>query len=136
MTFYFLAAAILCVFPQCKLTVFRQPLWQYLLLLSVITAYYQEYINLNAVAVIAVYVGLFHFTLLATSALKGNVLTSLFIIASLGLALHWFAGFNNLPIVVNEQVTSNAIAFTLYANFDKALAGLMLSAYFLQKTKR
>ena len=66
MTFYFLAAAILCVFPQCKLTVFRQPLWQYLLLLSVITAYYQQYINLNAVAVIAVYVGLFHFTLLAT----------------------------------------------------------------------
>lgn len=135
MAFYLLALSILCVFPFCKIVIFRQPLWQYLLLLSVITAYYQEYINLNAVAVIAVYVVLFHFTLSATSALKRNVLTSLFVTASLGLALHGFSGFNNLPIVVNQQVTSNAIAFTLYANFDKALAGLMLAAYFFAKNK-
>lgn len=135
MAFYLLALSILCVFPFCKIVILRQPIWQYLMLLSVIVAYYQEYINFNAVAVIAIYVGLFHFSLSVTSALIRNVLTSLFITTSLGLALHWFPGFNNLPVVVNEQITQNAIAFTLYANFDKAMAGLMLSAYFFAKNK-
>lgn len=63
MAFYLLALSILCVFPFCKIVILRQPIWQYLMLLSVIVAYYQKYINLNAVAVIAVYVGLFHFFL-------------------------------------------------------------------------
>ncbi|MEI8704359.1 CPBP family intramembrane metalloprotease [Pseudoalteromonas sp. B62] len=39
-------------------------------------------------------------------------------------------GFSNLPIVINERITSDAITFTLYANFDKAMAGLFLCAYF------
>ncbi|MBB1335748.1 MULTISPECIES: CPBP family intramembrane glutamic endopeptidase [unclassified Pseudoalteromonas] len=135
MAFCFLALSILCVFPFCKIVILRQPIWQYLLLLSVITAYHQEYINLYAVVVIVFYLGLLHFSVSATSALIRSILTPLFVIASLGLALHWFPGFNNQPIVVNEQLTSNAIAFTLYANFDKALAGLMLSAYFFTKNK-
>jgi hypothetical protein len=66
----------------------RQPIWQYLLLLSVITAYYQEYINLYAVVVIVFYLGLLHFSVSATSALIRSISTPLFVIASLGLALH------------------------------------------------
>lgn len=41
-------------------------------------------------------------------------------------ALHWWPGINN-PLLVNaQQLTPDAIPFTLYANFDKGWAGYCL----------
>ena len=135
MTFYLLALSIICVFPYCKISIMRQPLWHYLLALSVVSAYFQGYINLYALLFTGLYVVLYYCALNTKRAIIRAILSTVFIVSSLALALHWVPGFNNLPIVINERITSDAIAFTLYANFDKAMAGLFLCAYFYSNKK-
>ena len=135
MTFYLLALSIICVFPYCKISIMRQPLWHYLMALSVLSGYFQGYINLYALLSTGLYVVLYYCALNTKRAIIRAILGTVFIISSLALALHWVPGFNNLPIVIDECITSDAIAFTLYANFDKAMAGLFLCAYFYSNKK-
>ena len=135
MTFYLLALSIICVFPYCKISIMRQPLWHYLMALSVLSGYFQGYINLYALLSTGLYVVLYYCALNTKRAIIRAILGTVFIISSLALALHWVPGFNNLPIVIDERITSDAIAFTLYANFDKAMAGLFLCAYFYSNKK-
>ncbi|MBH0002987.1 CPBP family intramembrane glutamic endopeptidase [Pseudoalteromonas sp. SWYJZ12] len=135
MTFYLLALSIICVFPYCKISIMRQPLWHYLLALSVVSAYFQGYINLYALLLTGLYVVLYYCVLNTKQPIIRATLSTVFIVSSLALALHWVPDFNNLPIVINERITSDAIAFTLYANFDKAMAGLFLCAYFYSNKK-
>ena len=135
MTFYLLALSIICVFPYCKISIMRQPLWHYLMALSVLSGYFQGYVNLYALLSIGLYVVLYYCALNAKRAIIRAILSTVFITFSLALALHWVPGFNNLPIVIDERITSDAIAFTLYANFDKAMAGLFLCAYFYSNKK-
>ncbi len=113
----------------------RQPLWHYLMALSVLSAYFQGYVNLYALLSIGLYVVLYYCVLNAKRAIIRAILSTVFITFSLALALHWVPGFNNLPIVIDERITSDAIAFTFYANFDKAMAGLFLCAYFYSNKK-
>ena len=135
MTFYLLALSIICVFPYCKISIMRQPLWHYTMALSVLSAYFQGYVNLYALLSIGLYVVLYYCALNAKRAIIRAILSTVFITFSLALALHWVPGFNNLPIVIDERITSDAIAFTFYANFDKAMAGLFLCAYFYSNKK-
>ena len=135
MTFYLLALSIICVFPYCKISIMRQPLWHYLMALSVLSAYFQGYVNLYALLSIGLYVVLYYCALNAKRAIIRAILSTVFITFSLALALHWVPGFNNLPIVIDERITSDAIAFTFYANFDKAMAGLFLCAFFYSNKK-
>lgn len=135
MTFYLLALSIICVFPHYKISIMRQPLWHYLMALSVVSGYFQGYVNLYALLSTGLYVVLYYCVLNAKWAIIRAILSTVFIISSLALALHWVPGFNNLPIVIDERITSDAIAFTLYANFDKAMAGLFLCAYFYSNKK-
>ena len=130
MAFYILALSILCVFSRRNIFIMRQPLWHCLMVLSVISAYAEGYINLYALLSSGLYVALYHCAINTKRAIIRAILSTVFVITSLALALHWVPGFNNLPIVINERITSDAIAFTLYANFDKAMAGLLLCAYF------
>lgn len=113
----------------------RQPLWHYLMALSVLSAYFQGYVNLYALLSIGLYVVLYYCALNAKRAIIRAILSTVFITFSLALALHWVPGFNNLPIVIDERITSDAIAFTFYANFDKAMAGVFLCAYFYSNKK-
>jgi membrane protease YdiL (CAAX protease family) len=113
----------------------RQPLWHYLLALGVVSAYFQGYINLYALLFTGLYVVLYYCVLNTKRAIIRAILSTVFIVSSLALALHWVPGFNNLPIVIDERITSDAITFTLYANFDKAMAGLFLCAYFYSSKK-
>lgn len=113
----------------------RQPLWHCLMALSVVSGYFQGYINLYALLFTGLYVVLYYCVLNAKRAIIRAILSTVFIISSLALALHWVPGFNNLPIVIDERITSDAITFTLYANFDKAMAGLFLCAYFYSNKK-
>ncbi|WP_435236856.1 lysostaphin resistance A-like protein [Psychromonas sp. PT13] len=130
MTFYLLALSIFCVFPYCKLTLMRQPLWIYLMVVSVISAYYEAHINVYGVVSLIFYVALYFCLLTVKKIMLGRIVSVAFVAASLALALHYIPGFNNLPIVVNEAISTDAIAYTLYANFDKGIAGLLLAAYF------
>lgn len=54
-----------------------------------------------------------------------------FAVAALALALglHAVPGFNNLLVVDGLRLGDNALPYTLYLNFDKALAGLIIIAY-------
>ncbi|WP_083684684.1 CPBP family intramembrane glutamic endopeptidase [Massilia putida] len=55
------------------------------------------------------------------------VLTGVF---ALLLALHRLPGFYNPVLADHVQVSAGAIPFTLYANFDKAVAGIVLMGVF------
>lgn len=55
------------------------------------------------------------------------VLTGL---CALLLALHRLPGFHNPVLVDHVQVSAGAPPFTLYANFDKAIAGIVLMGVF------
>jgi uncharacterized protein len=49
--------------------------------------------------------------------------------ASLGLMAHVVPGFSNVLIVKDALVSPDAVPFTLYFNFDKALIGLFLLVF-------
>jgi membrane protease YdiL (CAAX protease family) len=133
MTFYILALAILTVFPYCKVSLFRQPLWLYFLLLSLLVAYVEQHINFVGIAIIILYLALYYGALKIKQSITKLLLSAAFIAMALLLALHYLPGFNNLPIIISEQLSEEAITFTLYANLDKGIAGLLLTAYFFKK---
>jgi uncharacterized protein len=54
-------------------------------------------------------------------------------VLALALAMHRVPGFNNLLIFKGVQLSADAPPFTLYANFDKGIAGLLLLALFCPK---
>lgn len=51
-------------------------------------------------------------------------------VCALLLALHRLPGFHNPVLVDHVQVSAGAPPFTLYANFDKAIAGIVLMGVF------
>ena len=60
------------------------------------------------------------------------VLTGL---CALLLALHRLPGFHNPLLVDHVQVSAGAPPFTLYANFDKAIAGIVLMGVFCARIR-
>ncbi|GAB2927841.1 lysostaphin resistance A-like protein [Rheinheimera gaetbuli] len=50
----------------------------------------------------------------------------LLVLLALAAALHWLPGIQNPLLVPAQQLTPDAIAYTLYANFDKGWAGYCL----------
>ena len=135
MTFYLLALSILCVFPYCKVSIIKQPLWLWLMALSVVSGYVEQHIDTVGLVAIVVYVALYHGALYIKQPIIRAISSTAFIVSSLALAVHVVPGFNNLPIVINELITSDAIPYTLYANFDKGMAGLLVCAYFFAKSQ-
>ncbi len=135
MTFYLLALSILCVFPYCKVSIIKQPLWLWLMALSVVSGYVEQHIDTVGLVAIVVYVALYHAALYIKKPIIRAISSTAFITSSLALAVHVVPGFNNLPIVINELITSDAIPYTLYANFDKGMAGLLVCAYFFAKSQ-
>lgn len=135
MTFYLLALSILCVFPYCKVSIIKQPLWLWLMALSVVSGYIEHHIEAVGLVGIVVYIALYHGALYIKQPIIRAISSTAFIVSSLALAVHVVPGFNNLPIVINELITSDAVPYTLYANFDKGMAGLLVCAYFFAKSQ-
>lgn len=52
---------------------------------------------------------------------------------ALALAMHKVPGFSNLLIFKGVQLSADAPPFTLYANFDKGIVGLLLLVLFCRK---
>lgn len=133
MTFYFLGLAILAAFPFCKITLARQPLWPFLLLICLCFAFKEKHINVMGLANLTCYFALYYAALNIKQVRLSRLFSCVFIAASVALALHLVPGFNNLPIIINEQISQDAITYTLYANIDKGIAGLLLAAYCFRK---
>lgn len=135
MTFYLLALSILCVFPYCKVSIIKQPLWLWLMASTVISGVIESHLTIIGLVAIGLYVTLYHGALYLRSSTTRTISSALFIGGSLALAIHLVPGFNNLPIVINEQITPDAIFYTLYANLDKGIAGVFVCAYFFSINK-
>jgi len=54
-------------------------------------------------------------------------------ILALALAMHRLPGFSNPQLIANARFSADAIAFTQYANFDKAAVGLILLAFLCRR---
>ena len=54
-------------------------------------------------------------------------------VMALALALHKLPGFNNPVLIAAIKFTTDAKAFTLFANFDKAAVGLILLAFLCKR---
>lgn len=50
----------------------------------------------------------------------------------LTFALHVFPGFQNPILIINHQFSADAVPYTQYANFDKAVVGAVLLGYVCQ----
>lgn len=48
---------------------------------------------------------------------------------SVGLATHQFPGFNNVNAIDHAIISHNAISYTYYLNFDKALVGILILGF-------
>lgn len=56
------------------------------------------------------------------------------IVMALALAMHRLPGFNKLMLLADVQLSAGAAPFTLYANFDMGVVGLVLLALFCRRT--
>ncbi|MBS0662526.1 MAG: CPBP family intramembrane metalloprotease [Verrucomicrobia bacterium] len=69
--------------------------------------------------------------------LWGTVIAALAIIAlALGLMIHWLPGFNNPRVLQAVTFSPDAMPFTLFLNFDKAAAGLLLIGWTQDRINR
>lgn len=64
---------------------------------------------------------------------KKSVCMVLTIMLALALALHRWPGFNNPILISATRLSADAVPLTLYANIDKAGAGLILLALFCKR---
>ncbi|MFZ6757917.1 CPBP family intramembrane glutamic endopeptidase [Undibacterium sp. Ji50W] len=55
------------------------------------------------------------------------------IVLALAISIHKWPGFTNIPITIDEVLTPGAMPFTLYANLDKGLVGLILLGFFCSR---
>lgn len=121
----FFALAMTIVTPWVK----RSPwVWGPFLIIAFALAYLAKIITPIALAPVG---GL----LILHTLLKGDIkglarflLVALTIAISLGLAMHYFPGFHNIPILKNVHFGKNAAPFTLFLNFDKPFIGIFVLA--------
>ena len=104
-------------------------IWGGLLLLAIIAAIIKG--NIQAIALIpiialgALYYLFFHFKKQHYRIWFGI----LAILLSTAFSLHYIPGFKNLEIVHQYKLTTDAIPFSLYLNFDKTLIGLFILGF-------
>ena len=125
--FLFLALAILFHWNKSK---YYTPVFSFL---SLISAFYFQYINIYAIAALACYYGICFFYSKSTKPFIKISLLLAIILTSFLFFLHLVPGFNN-PVVLNQhQFSSSSVPFTLYLNFDKTFIGLILLTFFVSK---
>ena len=109
----------------------RSFIWGSLIVASIILAFIAKILTPAGLLPILLLAGC-HFGLNAK--VKGPLrfmLTSLASVISIGLILHLFPGYNNWLIVKDLHVSTNAVPFTLYFNYDKPFIGIFILALHL-----
>lgn len=111
------------------------PSWLLMFAAAVASAAIAGYVTWPAVASIALLVLLAWGAQHREGTPKGTVLLTLTVALALAIALHRIPGFSNPLIVDRVRLTPDAAPFTLYANFDKGAAGVVLLAFFAQRVR-
>ena len=130
MAFYLLGLSIVLVFIPYKPSIIKIPLWCLACLAAIISGFLDNVLDVQGVVTILAYSGLLFGSLALQLVWLRRVIVCLFGFYSLALAIHLLPGFYNAAVVVGKTVSADAIPFSLYANFDKGLAGLFLLSYF------
>ena len=130
-TFGLLALAVLLLWvPAPAVRGNRDWVWAAGLLLACTAGLAARVLDWRGLVVVAVYVAL---AICARTSAKAALRIPLLVltgVCALLLALHKLPGFHNPLIADAVQVSAGALRVTLYANFDKAVAGIVLMGVF------
>ena len=128
LSFILLAAAIVSTWFRLPSISNRLALWALLFVAAIVLGLIEGYlrpISIIGLALLAVSV---YFTAHATDPTTRFFAAASAVIFALLLAFHVVPGFAN-PILINKlRITPDALPYTMYANFDKASAGLLFLA--------
>lgn len=137
LTFALLISAILSVWskPGPGRLAAQSGLAMGLLGLAVVAGVLGGYVTLVGAGALAVFVSVaYAATKVEVTPIVRAVLTSIAAVLALLLAVHALPGFNNLRILDNVNLSADSVPYTLYANFDKAAVGLVLLAFFCNRS--
>lgn len=137
LTFSLLVAAILSVWLRPTLSKYDWPVQPDMVLLGAAAIFgivggYVTFLGAGELILL----GAMSFAAFAARApsTKKNILTGVAALLALVMAMHFLPGFHNPRLLDNVKVSVDAVPFTLYANFDKAAAGLFLLVFFCRRT--
>lgn len=100
--------------------------WKYLLIVTLFVAVFTGVANSIAIASIVILYGLIScYKNKAFLRFKPLLWLLVFTLAFI-LELHLVPGFHNLLVMDKVKITPDAMPFTLYLNFDKTIAGLLI----------
>lgn len=108
--------------------------WKPLFLITIISGIYTGAANFIAVTSILILYGLIYVYSKVSPRIKPLFWLLVFALA-FTLELHLIPGFHNLLILDKVKITADAMPYTLYLNFDKTIAGLLIIGLTLQRVK-
>jgi len=111
---FFLFITIVIAFSKPKY-------WPYGLVITLMTAFFYNAINITGTIVIVVLLALSYFAKTSSHQILRHTCTTLVIILCIALAAHLLPGFNNLLVLDNVEKGTHSIAFSMYLNLDKPM---------------
>jgi len=117
----------------------RIKLWVILFLLSLMFALFWDFIQPISLLPILLFAIACKFMNQKTNNwLKKIILAFIITLIAIGFIGHFIPGFSNPILISNVMISKNAIPYTQFLNFDKALVGLFIIAFGTQllSTKR
>lgn len=136
LTFGFLSAAVLSTWiPGTIINSARVQLrlWHFLLAAAVVSGLAARLVSVPAVVTVALLFLLCQLSVAAATPLKRRILEVAAAIVALAMAMHLLPGFANPKLYDAIVLSPLSAPLTVYLNFDKAVAGMMLVAYLCRK---
>lgn len=133
LTFGLLSLSIAAVWITPAKTSRHYP-WMALFGAAIVCGLVWGFLNMIAVVELAAFGALAYYV--ANGDMKKGIRIFLGIVVgilALALAVHRLPGFSNPQLIANARFSADAIAFTQYANFDKAAVGLILLAFLCRR---
>ena len=130
--FVFLGFAILTVWRPARLwpSALRLPSWGVLFAAAIVAGVAEGLLAPAALVSLAALTLACVLSVRLGAGWQRGLATAVALCVALLLAVHALPGFNNPLLVAGQRTSPDALPFTLYANFDKAAAGLFLLAFY------
>ncbi|WP_212653880.1 CPBP family intramembrane glutamic endopeptidase [Marinomonas sp. CT5] len=134
--FYLLGLSIILAFTPLSSPVKRVPVWCFTFLAAIVLGVLENVLDIKGLLVVLAYTLMLIGGLFLRLIWLRRLIVCLFGVFSLVLAMHLLPGFYNEALVLNQKISTDAVPFSLYANFDKGLVGLFLLVYFFRGQAR